>query len=93
MPEKHSIAMPPMTPPMIAPVLFADEPPVVLSLPPFVSFAGPTAIDGVIDTDALSTVDGDDDESAVVEICVVAGVVGEDILSETEPESAVGEIR
>lgn len=85
-----------MTPPMIAPVLFGDESLLVLSLAPFVSFAGPTPIDGVIDTDALSTdasVDDDDDESALVEICVVAGVVGEDILSEAEPEFAVGEIR
>lgn len=86
-----------MTPPMIAPVLFDDGLPLlVMLLPPFVSFAGPSPIEGVIGTDALPTdasVDLDDDENALVVTCVIVGVVGDDNLSEAEPESVVGEMR
>lgn len=68
----------------------------MLPLPPLVSSAGPTPIEGVIGTDALPTdasVDLSDDENALVVTCVIIGVVGEDNLSEAEPKSAVGEIR
>lgn len=102
MPEKHSRAMPPMTPPIIAPVLFAEESPLlVLPLPPLVSFAGAGLVgSGVLPEDA--PVDLDDDENALVVVCVAVGVVGEDDWSVVDVvseiglvglESAVGEMR
>lgn len=62
--------MPPMTPPTIAPVLFAEEPPLtVLPLLTLVSFAGAAVIEGVVPEDASVDLGGDGD---------AVGVVGED---------------
>ncbi|EHK19352.1 uncharacterized protein TRIVIDRAFT_225220 [Trichoderma virens Gv29-8] len=78
MPEKHNRAMPPMTPPMIAPVLFAEESLLlVLLLPGLVSFAGAAIVDGVVACDDLpedASVDLDDDENVLIVICVAVDV-------------------
>jgi hypothetical protein len=75
MPEKHNKARPPMTPPMIAPVLFVEEPPLLLlPLPPLVSFAIDPVVEGLDGSDALLGdvfVDLTDDETGVVLVAVV----------------------
>lgn len=106
MPEKHSRAMPPITPPIIAPVLLTEEP-LLLGLPlsPLVSFIGAEPVDGVVGSDALvegASVGIDDDESEFSVVCVSIGVGAEDdclvvdVVTEiglVEIESAVGVAR
>jgi hypothetical protein len=80
--------MPPITPPMIAPVLFGEESPLLMLLVPvplFVSLAGAASgfvagvvvecvlCPGVLPIDA--SVDLDDDESADVVVFVAVGSV------------------
>ena len=60
MPEIHSSARPPITPPTIAPVLFVEEAPLlVLPLSPLVPFVGPAFVDV---------------EDALVVVCAAVGV-------------------
>lgn len=73
--------MPPMTPPTIAPVLFAEEPPLlVLPLPPLVSFVGSAFVERVVgsgDVPEDASVDLDDDKNALVVVVVSElGLVG-----------------
>lgn len=79
MPEKHNKAIPPMTPPMIAPVLFVEEPPLsLLPLLPPVSFASAPVVEGLDGSDVLpgdAFVDLGDDERGVVFVCFVLVVV------------------
>lgn len=94
MPEKHSRAIPPMTPPMIAPVLFVEEPPVLVPPPPpAVSFADASVVEGVVGPDVLpgdASVDlDDDDETPVVDV----GSAVEDDCAVAELKSEVGEMR
>lgn len=82
MPEKHNKAIPPMTPPMIAPVLFGEEPSLsLLPLLPLVSFASAPVVEGLDGSDVLpgdAFVDLSDDETGVVLVCFALVVVVED---------------
>lgn len=73
--------MPPMTPPTIAPVLFAEEPPPsLLPLLSLASFASALVVEGLDGSDVLPGVasfDLDDDETGAVLVCFVL-VVAED---------------
>lgn len=70
-----------MTPPMIAPVLFAEGPPLpLLPLLLLVSFASASVVEGLDGSDVLpgdAFVDLDDDETGAVLVCFVL-VVDED---------------
>jgi hypothetical protein len=106
MPEKNNRAMPPMTPPMITLVLFAEES-LLLMLPllSLVSFVGAALVEGIVGSSGLpedASIDLDDDENALVAVCGAAGAAAEDawlvvtLVSEVglvELASAVGEIR
>lgn len=95
--EKHSRAIPPMTPPMIAPVLFVEEAPVLEPPPPLaVSFADASVVEGVVGPDVLpgdASVDLNDDETPVVDVSFVLVVVVEDDCVVVELKSEVGEMR
>lgn len=71
-----------MTPPMIAPILFLEEPPPPsLPLLPLVSFASAPVVEGLDGSDALpgdAVVDSDDDETGAVLVCCELVVAAED---------------